>query len=151
MNPTDRCNTWQTAHTIQRPTPAVYANIWQRWTCAMRKTQPGPMPSVITLATRLQEGSVTLFPWSSNILNKKMFPLADVTHLCLDFWSGLSIVLTGDMDWVPATSRPSFALKSSLLSRQLAAALALDFESLCGQIHLCHSLSKIVTMQQLPQ
>ena len=26
----------------------------------------------------------------------------------------------------------------------------LDWASFCGQIHLCHSLSKIVTMQQLP-
>lgn len=40
--------------------------------CAMWKSQPGKMPSVITLATRLQGGSITFFPRSSNISNNNV-------------------------------------------------------------------------------
>lgn len=80
-----------------------------------------------------------------------MFSLADVTHLCLDFLSALSIFLAKETDRVPTLSCLSLSLKSSLLLCQLTAASVLYFASLCGQIHLCHSLSKIVTMQQLPQ
>lgn len=57
-----------------------------------------------------------------------MFSPADVTHLCLDFRSALSIILAKEMNRVPTTYHPSFSLKSShFLSCQLTAALALDF------------------------
>lgn len=58
-----------------------------------------------------------------------MFSLADVTHLCLDFLSALSIILAQEMEQVPTIPRLSFSLslKSSLLSCQPTAASALDF------------------------
>lgn len=59
IGPTDRFNTWQ----IKSRMRCLYPNechLREHQICAVRKTQPEQMPLVITLATRFQEGSVTL-------------------------------------------------------------------------------------------
>lgn len=65
----------------------------------------------------------------------------------------MAIVADTSRNRVPLSSvsnAPFFPV--ALMHPTLAARLArpFDFGSLCGQIHLCCSLSKIVTMQQLP-
>lgn len=88
-----------------------------------------------------------------------MFSLADMTRVCFETLSASSLQEKLTKSKLPLVflflSPPSHT--RSLVPCQLTAALvevkreALHFASLCGQIHLCHSLSKIVTMQQLPQ
>ena len=147
MTPTDRCNTWQRA----RHNAATNACVLSKWvtyleTPIMCKWEDSNWETATSnyISHKTSRKALWLFISTilSNILNKKCSLLL--------LWP--IFVSPHEKDGPSPNHLPSLFFKSSPFF--LVGSLRpqpLTFASRCGRIHLCRSLSKIVTMQQLPQ